>query len=197
MKRDFPFSITPTFLIFLLLKWSFLFVQTLSIFPLYKIILIDNINKFKSETNLNRFYLESKGIGILFNNNSEVSSIPMNLFQEIVTFYRIADDYLIDKIEDIKNGYKQYLIIESTRPKETLHFILKDYGITFPLKHLFYSLEDEEDFVYYFRFVSKEDQENIIIGKDLIQLMNVTFTGNDNFIINNSEFISKLDNDKF
>ena len=194
MKRNFPFSFILSFLI---LECSYLFAQSLPNFPLYKIIAIDNINKFKSETNLNHFYIESKGIGINFNNNSDVSSIPMNLFQEIVTFYRIADDYLIDKIEDIKNGYKQYLIIESTRPKETINFILKDYGITFPLKQLFYSLEDEEDFVYYFRFVSREDQENIIIGKDLIQLMNVTFIDKDNFIINNSEFISKLDNDKF
>ena len=121
----------------------------------------------------------------------------MNLFQDIITYYKISNDFVLDKIENIQNGYKQFLILESIRPRETIHFIIKDYGITIPLKQLFYSIEDEEDFVYYFRFLSKEDQENIIIGNDLIQLMNITFIGNDNFIINNNEFISKLDNDKF
>ena len=198
MKKNFSFSIGYTFLIILLLKCSYLFSQTSSNIPLYKIIIIKDINEMKSEKkNLNYYYLESKGIGITFNKNSDVSVIPMNLFQDIITYYKISNDFVLDKIENIQNGYKQFLILESIRPRETIHFIIKDYGITIPLNQLFYSIEDEEDFVYYFRFLSKEDQENIIIGNDLIQLMNITFIGNDNFIINNNEFISKLDNDKF
>ena len=194
MKRKFLFSFSYIFIIVILLKLSNLFAQTSSNIPLYKIIITEDINKFKSKTS--NYYYESKGIGIIFNNNSDISLIPMNIFKDIFTFYHLTEDP-IDKIENLPNGYKQYIIIDSIRPKETIHFILKDFGITFPIKELFYSKEEEEENIYYFRFLSKDEQENIIIGKDLIKLMNVTFFENGNYIINNIEYLSKIYNDNF
>ena len=65
-------------------------------------------------------------------------------------------------------------------------------GITIPLKTLFYDNDEDEGMVYYFRFLTKKDQENIIIGKDLIDLMDITFIDDTNFIINNKSFVTNV-----
>ena len=168
---------------------SFSTSQISYIIPLYKIVITEDLNNFKIKESHNYCY-NTKGVGIIFNNNYNISVMPKHIFNDIIKYYQLTYDF-IDKFEISKNGYTQYLIFETSRPYETIHFILKDMGITFPLNQLFFTKEEEEDIVYFFKFLTKEDQENIIIGKDLIELMNVTFVDN-NIVINNKDYISKI-----
>ena len=86
----------------------------------------------------------------------------MQIFYEIYKFYEVAHDELIYKIEIIK-GISQYLIIDSLKPYETIHFIFEDFGITIPYNELFFDKKDEEEdgFVYYFRFYSNKENFDI------------------------------------
>ena len=168
--------------------------QTSSIKQLYKIIITDDINKIKTKE-LYGYYYNTKGVGLIFDSSYDVSIFPKQIFYNIYRYYHDVYDF-IDQIQTIKNGYEQFIIIESLRPFETIHFIFEDMGITIPTKVLFYESEEEEDLIFFFRFLTKEDQENIIIGKDLIELMNVTFLDSNNIVINNKDYISKID-DKY
>ena len=174
---------------------STLFSQISTVFPLKKLILTQNIKEFKLNSRFKNYDEETKGVGIIFNNDSEISIMPKQIFHNIYRFYEIVHDEIIYKIETLSNGYSQLLLLESNRPYERLHLILENIGITFPLQVLFFSIEEEEDFAYYFRFLTNEEQENIIIGKDLIELMNITLIDNNKFIINNREFISEVEDD--
>ena len=181
-------------LLILLILIIGIFSQISSNCTLYKLIITKDINKFKLDSRYKHFYFETRGVGIIFDNSSDISLIPMQIFYEIYKFYEIAHDEFLQKIELLSNGNSQYIIIESLKPTETIHFILKDIGIKIPYKELFFSKKEEEDFVYYFRFFSNEEQENIIIGKDLIELMNITFVDN-NFVINNKDYIAKIEDE--
>ena len=191
-KKSVVFSNKSTVLIAIIIAivFSSSFSQITQIIPLYKLLIAGDINKFKEKEKYN-ICLKPKGIRIIFNQTSEISIIPEQLFYEITKYYQVAYD-LIDKLEQTRNGYSLYLITECLRPDETIHFILKDMGITIPLKILFYDNEKDEGMVYYFRFLTKKDQENIIIGKDLIDLMDITFIDNNNFIINNKSFVTNV-----
>ena len=191
-KKSVVFSNKSTVLISIIIAivFSSSFSQITQIIPLYKLLIVGDINKLKEKEKYNIF-IKPKGVGIIFNKTSEISIMPEQLFYEITKYYKVVYD-LIDKVETTKNGYSLYLIIECLRPDETIHFILKDMGITIPLKTLFYDNDEDEGMVYYFRFLTKKDQENIIIGKDLIDLMDITFIDNTNFIINNKSFITNV-----
>ena len=191
-KKSVVFSNKSTVLISIIIAivFSSSFSKITQIIPLYKLLIAGDINKLKEKEKYN-ICIKPKGVGIIFNKTSEISIMPEQLFYEITKYYKVVYD-LIDKVETTKNGYSLYLIIECLRPDETIHFILKDMGITIPLKILFYDNEEDEGMVYYFRFLTKKDQENIIIGKDLIDLMDITFIDNTNFIINNKNFITNV-----
>ena len=191
-KKSVVFSNKSTVLISIIIAivFSSSFSQITQIIPLYKLLIAGDINKLKEKEKYN-ICIKPKGVGIIFNKTSEISIMPEQLFYEITKYYKVVYD-LIDKVETTKNGYSLYLIIECLRPDETIHFILKDMGITIPLKTLFYDNDEDEGMVYYFRFLTKKDQENIIIGKDLIDLMDITFIDNTNFIINNKSFITNV-----
>ena len=192
IKKSVVFSNKSSVLIaiIIVIVFSSSFSQITQIIPLYKLLIVGDINKLKEKEKYNIF-IKPKGVGIIFNKTSEISIMPEQLFYEITKYYKVVYD-LIDKVETTKNGYSLYLIIECLRPDETIHFILKDMGITIPLKTLFYDNDEDEGMVYYFRFLTKKDQENIIIGKDLIDLMDITFIDNSNFIINNKSFITNV-----
>ena len=74
---------------------------------------------------------------------------------------------------------------------ETIHFIFEDYGITIPLHY--FLIEKDETQKYGLRFLTVENQEYIIFGKDLIELMDIEFIDKNHINIKNDEFISKMD----
>ena len=171
---------------------SFCFSQISSIIPIYKIILTEDISHLEINNNYN-FRLKIKGNGIIFDNNSDINVMPMHIFNEMYNFYHehYIDD-TISKIEKLSDGYNEFEIVSSFSRYETIHFILKDIGITIPLNELFIPKNIANN-LYSFRFLGKEDQENIIIGKDLIKLMDVDFKENENnFVIKNKTFISNV-----
>ena len=63
-------------------------------------------------------------------------------------------------------------------------------GISIPVKELLIFEEDLQRF----KFLTKENQENIIIGKDLIELLNINFKDINNITIN-EKYISKIDDE--
>ena len=70
---------------------------------------------------------------------------------------------------------------------------MKKFGISIPIADLL--KYDEEEDIYRFKFITKENQENIIIGKDLIEFMNIDFKDINNIIIN-KKYISKLEDEE-
>ena len=74
---------------------------------------------------------------------------------------------------------------------ETIHFIFEDYGITIPLQY--FLIEKDKTQKYGLRFLTVENQEYIIFGKDLIELMDIEFIDKNHINIKNDEFISKMD----
>ena len=171
---------------------SFSLSQISSVIPLHKIILTEDISHLEIN-NLFNLRLKIKGNGIIFDNNSDINVMPMNIFLELYTFYR--DRYIDDtiaKIEKSSDEYNEFVMVSSLSRFETIHFILNDIGITMPLNELFVPKNITEH-KYSFRFLGKEDQENIIFGKDLIKLMDIDFRDNDNnFVINNKTCISNV-----
>ena len=57
------------------------------------------------------------------------------------------------------------------------------------MKSLFIKKED----INIFKFKTNEYQENIIIGKNLIEFLGIELKGGKDFIINNNNYISKID----
>ncbi len=184
------FSSEITFLLFISLIYI-TFSKKSSIIPLYQIILTENISHLEIN-NLNNLRLSLKGVGIIIDNNSDINLIPMHIFLEIYKFYKYYDDNYVE-IETMTNGYNTLRMISSLYKMETIHFILKEFGIIMPLNELFLPTNETEH-EYALRFLSAEDQENIILGKDLIECMEIEFMENDyNFTINNKSFLINLE----
>ena len=169
---------------------SFSSNQTSNIFPVYKVILSQNINNLDNSINMNyNFKINTKGIGIVFDYNSDISFIPFPLFREIYRFY--LDMYYKYLYFDTKTK-EDYFMLRLSGKREILdpiHFILKDRGIRIPINFLFKKGDDIDDYTYI--PMVKEGEENIIIGKDLISVMDIEFKDND-LIIHNEDFVIKL-----
>ena len=175
------------FIIILLNSFKFSFSY---IFPVKKIIFTNNIKDLFSAKNI-QINFESKGYGILFNGKSNISLIPYNLFLDIYNYFFHEEDISI-KIKKHENGIEEILINAYVEGDdfETTHFILENFGISIPAKYFLVNTGEYQ--VYGIRFLSKKDQEYIEFGKDLIEVMNIEFKDEKNFVINNEEFITKL-----
>jgi hypothetical protein len=167
-----------------------------SIIPVKKILITDDV-KTLSISRISKYNLNSVGFGIKFDNTSNVSYVPYNLFRDIAYTFKFIEDSnpTIKKMNGI-----QELTVKTNYfyGFEIIHFILENIGITIPLKYYFIKKEtrkdnDDEEQEYGMVFLTKEDQEYIIFGKNLIEPMNMEFKDENNFIIYNDEFISKLD----
>ena len=177
-------------ILYLIIKLSFSSIHNQTIFPLKKIILTDDLNKFGLTNNI-RLDLEPIGCGITFNNNSNISLIPFNLFSTIYFFYKGFED-VMSVIKKDKDGNQELIVYANLDYGfETFHFIFENFGISIPLKY--FLIEKDEEQKYGIRFLTNENQEYISFGKDLIELMDIEFVDNNNFIIHNDEFISKMD----
>ena len=102
---------------------------------------------------------------------------------------------MLFEIKVLPNKYNNFTTVSSLNRLETIHFILEETGISFPLNKLFIPI-NKTNHLYGFRFLGKEEEENIIFGKDLIKDMNVNFEENENkFTIYNKDFITKIDDE--
>jgi hypothetical protein len=63
-------------------------------------------------------------------------------------------------------------------------------GISIPIKYFLIGKEENE--LYGLVFLTKENQEYIEFGKNLIDVMNIEFPDEKNFVIHNEEFIIKF-----
>ena len=192
MKSHFLSFVIEIILFLIINIVSFSLSQISSIIPVDRIILTQDISHLEIN-NIYNLRLKIKGNGIIFDNNSDINIMPMHIFHEMYIFYR--DHYIDDtiaKVEKLSDEYNEFVVISSLSTFESIHFILKDIGITIPLEELF-TPKDIKEHLYSFRFLGKEDQENIIFGKDLIKLMNIDFKDNENnFVINNKTYISNV-----
>ena len=101
-----------------------------------------------------------------------------NHFEEVIT-----------EIEKNKDGYNELIINYYYGGIESLHFIFENIGISIPIIELLIDKEQTKSF----KFLSKEDQDNIIIGRELIELIGVDIKEKGYFIINNEKYISKIE----
>ena len=79
---------------------------------------------------------------------------------------------------------------EITNELSTIHLILENVGITFPLNDLF---TKNEQGINIFNFIGVKNYENIIIGKKFIELMDIQFKDTNEFIIKNKTFETKFE----
>ena len=135
--------------------------------------------------------LNTKGVGIIFDYNSEINLIPYHLINQIKKYVEIflLDGYtfLIEKGKD----YQELVFFGYIFKTISFNFITENIGITFPNNILFPKAPNSIG-QFSFAFLSKEDQDNIIIGKNLINLMELEFNEKNEFIINNKSFISSV-----
>ena len=116
----------------------------------------------------------SKGYGLIFNNNSNISLIPYYLFTQLVAYYKSFEEVVVGPI-NTQDEYQELIIYAYIKDYEYLHFILENMDISIPLKY--YLTEKEETQKYGMRFISRKDQEYIVFGKDLIDIMEIEFEG--------------------
>ena len=165
--------------------------QTSKVFPLYKVILSENINNLDAQSNtIYNVFINIKGMGIIFDQNSDVNIIPMRLFRQIENYYRDFYFNVLYFDTRYKDDYLILILSDYWEKLEVVHFIMEDRGISFPLNELF--KKDNEKDEYNFIFLGKENQEHIVIGKNLINTMGIEFKNND-YIIHNEDFIMKKD----
>ena len=178
------------FLIYIFLLFNSFKVSFSLIVPIKKIIFTTNIRDLYSKLNI-QWNLESKGYGIFFNEKSDISLIPYNLYLDISNYF-LADENIKIFVKPHKNGTEELIFnanFEDENP-ETMHFILENFGISIPFKYFYIEKKHQE---YSLRFLTKKDQEYIEFGKDLIDFIKIEFKDEKNFVIHNEEFLTKID----
>ena len=164
------------FYLFLLLN----LIKSSYIFPIKKIIFTSNIKNLCDTKNIQWNY-EAKGYGIFFNQESNISLVPYNLFNDILSYFE-SDEYLITKVKKLENGIQEIEIVANFENEdyETTHFILEKSGISIPFKYFYIKKSIEQ--TYGLVFKTRENQEYIEFGKDLIEAMNIEFKDEKNFL---------------
>ena len=168
-------------------------VESSHIFPIKKIILTNNIKNMCGDKTI-VWTLESNGYGIKFNEESDISLIPYNLFEDIQKFYE-ADEQISLLVKKYENGTEEIIIDAyfDNENGETTHFILENLGISIPFKYFYIKTKIEQNYKLVFK--SNKNQEYIEFGKDLLDVMNIEFKNEKNFVINNKEFVTIIDED--
>ena len=159
----------------------FHYTSNLPFYEVYNIIMNDNITRMDRTS----YKFVPKGVLLTFDPNSNISSIPPQIEFEIKNgFYTVIEGS--DPYEkDLKNGYQaliSHVYIDYCFP--AVNFILEKKAITIPSKYLF-----KNKGYFEFVFLIKENQDKIIIVKDLIDLMNIEFINDNDFYIKNKEFV--------
>ena len=193
MKKYIQFTLEME--LFLIISLYIFPIVSSNIYPIYKLIITSNLNHV-NVTNLRNYInysLNTKGIGIKFDYNSEINIIPYHLFNQLRKIILIYTDGNLF-VKDKGNNYQELLLIGYIDNIISFHFITENIGITIPNNVLFpFNISDIGKST--FTFLTKENQENIIIGKNLMDLMKIEFNDKNAFIIKNDEFISKVNDE--
>ena len=169
------------YLLFLINIHSIINIPFLEVF---NIVMNDNITRMDRTS----YKFSPKGVLLTFDPYSNISSIPPQIEMEIKNgFYTVIEGS--DPYEkDLENGYQaliSHVYIDYCFP--AVNFILADQAITIPSKYLF-----KNKGYFEFIFLIKKNQDKIIIGKDLMDLMKIELINDNEFYIHNREFIIKL-----
>ena len=160
---------------------TFVFHEIIS-YPLYevhRIIMNDNLSDMEKSS----YQFFHKGMILAFDPSLNYSLIPLQIENEIKNGFYTIVEFSEPYEKDIGNGF-QVLITHIFNPIcfPAVNFILDDRAIIIPTKFLFRKKD-----VYEFVFLMKENQDKIVFGKDLIDLMNIEFINN-GFVIHNKTF---------
>ena len=154
---------------------------------IFKIIISDDINQTEKLV----YKFSTKGTRLIINPDSDYSIMPIQiaiiLEKGFTTYYNSIYDSLYENQTDYYN-LRTPIFFEENFP--SINIILKTQGIFIPNKYFFVPKEQWYDFI----FLIGLNMENgdIIIGKDLIDLMQIEIINENEFKINNEEFIVKL-----
>ena len=167
-----------SFLIFLIT----LFINEIISYPIYqvhRIIMSDDLNDMEKSS----YQFFHKGMILSFDPSLNYSLIPLQIENEIKNGFYTIVEFSEPYEKDIGNGF-QVLITHIFNPIcfPAVNFILDDRAIKIPTEFLFRKKD-----VYEFVFMMKENQDKIVFGKDLIDLMNIEFINN-GFVIHNKTF---------
>ena len=167
-----------SFLIFLIT----LFINEIISYPIYqvhRIIMSDDLNDMEKSS----YQFFHKGMILSFDPSLNYSLIPLQIENEIKNGFYTIVEFSEPYEKDIGNGF-QVLITHIFNPIcfPAVNFILDDRAIKIPTEFLFRKKD-----VYEFVFLMKENQDKIVFGKDLIDLMNIEFTNN-GFVVHNKTF---------
>ena len=160
-----------------------------NILPLFKFCISKDLNLLIKKNN-SLFLNDIKGVGVIFDSDSKINLIPNYLLKYIEKF---LDPYYSD-YSPSQSEYKELILYGYYDSIESIHFIFENFGISIPIKELL--IEKDiliEPGIQGFKFYSKDEQEYIVFGKDLIELMNIDILNGKNIIINNENYISKLE----
>ena len=168
-------------------KIIIIFSETSEIIPVYKIALSRNLSELYKNTIYNLIINDLKGVGLIFNSDSDINLIPYNIMIYIQQYYNHFDE-VVPELEKNEDGYSELILNYYYGGIESINFIFENIGLSIPMKDLFKNKEES----YIFKFKTKEYQENIIIGKNLIGFLGIELKGGKDFIINNNNYISKI-----
>ena len=170
---------------YLLITILFNKISTLYSEEIYKIIIANDMNDIKNH----KYSFKTKGIKLIFDPNSSINVMPINIETEYSeNCFKVTSEDKIPYIVPIDNGYLKLKSIFSDKfAFPAVNLILKNYGITFSTNYLFKKTDNK---VYEFLFLLHKDAENLIIGKDLIELMDINFENG--VEIRNKDFVIKL-----
>ena len=161
-----------------------LYINKISSYPLnqiHRIIMNDNLTNMEKSG----YQFSHKGMILAFDPSLNYSLIPFQIENEIKNGFYIIVEFSDPYEKDIGNGF-QVLITHIFNPIcfPSVNFILDDRAIKIPTEFLFRKKD-----AYEFIFLMKQNQDKIIFGKDLIDLMNIEFINNNNdFVIHNKTF---------
>ena len=167
--------------IFLILLITLLINEIISyqLYQVHRIIMSDDLNDMEKSS----YQFFHKGMILSFDPSLNYSLIPLQIENEIKNGFYTIVEFSEPYEKDIGNGF-QVLITHIFNPIcfPAVNFILDDRAIKIPTEFLFRKKD-----VYEFVFLMKENQDKIVFGKDLIDLMNIEFTNN-GFVVHNKTF---------
>ena len=96
------------FIIILINKISFSLCKKSKILPVYKIALSQNLSQINKNSNYNLIVNDLKGIGLIFDSDSEINLIPQQLMKYIELYYNHFEETITNFIPK-EDGYIEFI----------------------------------------------------------------------------------------